>query len=1650
MRRALLVSLGIVLCGVLSAWQITLAQVAVEVAQPVPPAGAATPDIQPGAPADANDLNQAITLPTDSKLKQKLEAGRDYIRDEDWDKAFTVLQGLLELREDQYVEMNMTDPSGKARKQWSSVRTEANKLIGTMPAKGLEYYKQTYGGKAKAELTDAIAKSDPERLASVMLRYFYTDAGAEATNLLGTYMLDRGQSIPAAQCFEKLLKREGTEKVPPLILFKAMVAFHRAGDKEKETAVWRQLEGRSPDGLKLGGQTVALSEVKSLVERMKDALRAAGASDWPNFYGNATHSAKGIGTTPFPDAGTRKWPMSRDNAAKNWLFGNSGTIRMLEGMQQAVLPSYFPIAVTLHREAGDVPVLVYRSFWGVTARNIKTGQLLWEAPSEWSLDAMAKGNDTASHLNQWMQTWQQMGRPNPLIENSVIGTLSTDQVRVYLVDDLALAPSFQMMGNPWGQPGGQPNLTGRVGDAIHHSRLQAWNLETGKIEWTLGGRSNNKKAPNDLDDCYFLGPPLSLAGKLYFLTERNQELRLVCLDPAKIDIRAPEQNLKEAIQWVQTLATTREKMLQDVARRAQAAHLAYGDGVLVCPTNAGAVLGVDLLTHSLVWAYPYREKVNDPNAGNGAMGFRGGMAFGGGMYQPNGGNWYNDWKVTAPIIQDGKVVFAAPDGSAVHCISLREGKYLWDQKKTDKDLYLAGVFDGRVLIVGKDSCRALNLADGKQAWSVPTGMPSGVGVASDTNYYLPLKFANSSANKDPEVCVIDMAAGKVVAHTKSHRSATKPAELPGNLLFFEGDVISQNASDVAVFPQLKIKMDQMNALLAQNANDPVGLTERGELNLDDGKLMAAVTDLRRAMANNPPADVLPKTKLKLYESLTELLQDNFAEAKKYLDEYEKLCQVDIPATATPDQRRELESEGQRRLANRLCLLAKGLEGEQKLTDAFKCYMEFIGVVGNKDQKELISVIDEPLVKASPDVWAQGRIAAMVNNKQYKEEARRPLEQLITEKWDAVHGKGDLSELRRFVSMFGSLFSVGKAARMELAERLIEEPGTSSLLEAELQLHLLQDQDDPQLAARAVEATARLMTRKGLLAEAAYYYRLLARAFPNVPVREGKTGGQLLEDLATDKRFLPYLETSGPSWKIAKMKAEMRNQPRNMNQQMYGFETEGELTPFFQQFKVSLNLNFQQVRLTDRVTGEDKWTHKIDIGMFNQFVWQWGGNNFARFPFQRVGHMIVLNLGQKIYALDPINKQVLWNKDLVGATNLPQNGTQYYYDPNDNVLQILYPTGHRETIGHMGPAEASYVCLVTRDGLTAIDPTNGRTLWNRIGVTAHSHVFGDSQHVYVVEMDNGKPGASKVLRAYDGVEVKGVPNFGELYAKRLAIRGRHFLLSDQAASGTTLRLYDVLTGKDAWKKDFPPGSVVLRTEDRDLAGVADPNGKITVIDLKSKREVLKAQMAPKHLAKVNEIHLLQDSKYYYVACNAPQDPNVNPGGATMPNIQPGTGLRSIAVNGEVYAFQKTTGKVHWHTEVPQQMLLVDQFQELPLLIFTARNQRMMGPKGAGFWGQIVAVTAIDKRSGKRIYDKNDMDGNNTQQFYALTSDIRTGKIELVSWNLQLTFSPVEPEAAAGPTKGKTTESNADKEREERRKLREKVLIKEAVPAIIEKK
>src|SRR5204863_3832501 len=133
------------------------------------------------------------------------------------------------------------------------------------------------------------------------------------------------------------------------------------------------------------------------------------------------------------------------------------------------------------------------------------------------------------------------------------------------------------------------------------------------------------------------------------------------------------------------------------------------------------------------------------------------------------------------------------------------------------------------------------------------------------------------------------------------------------------------------------------------------------------------------------------------------------------------------------------------------------------------------------------------------------------------------------------------------------------------------------------------------------------------------------------------------------------------------------------------------------------------------------------------------------------------------------------------------------------------------------------------------PLRGTVMWTKLSVPPQTEIFGDEQHIYLVETaPNGSVvGIGRAVRAIDGGQVD-VKDFGYLFKHRLRVLGRHLLVADPSA-GLTIRLYDVLTGKDLFKKEFDAGSVVCQTEDPYLVGVIDGKGVLTAMDMRERKE-----------------------------------------------------------------------------------------------------------------------------------------------------------------------------------------------------------------------
>ena len=1035
-------------------------------------------------PVDPTENQQAIELPKNPDASKKLEAAGDYIKDEDWVTATKILQDLLEHKENYQTKVVRKAEDGKETVIWVSIKSEADRLVATLPKDGKEFYQITYGPVAAQMLKDAKATSNADMLTDVTRRFLHTDAGAEATNLLATRCLDHGEYTMAALCYAKLLSRDGADKLSANTLARAYFAFVNAGDVANAANCLQKLNTFQSD-LRFGTKTVTVEELQQYVK-----ANGRSKTDFINYDtmcvgGNASRTGQSPGGPVFFEPNW-KIPLIRTAEVEAWIKQVETTMKD-RGLP--LIPAMQPITATVMHNDQKMSLVVFRSHWGIHAVDMKNPtKVKWETPCTYSLDRMVRDTKKVGFVNQCVAS-ELATRPNMLVENSTVGTLSTDGAYVFMIEDIEVPPANQFQQN-FGNPNIQPNFGDKaITGAVNASKLMAFDLVTGKLKWEIGGPTpENKDEKIELADSYFLGAPLPLGGKLYVLTERQQELRLACIDPSTGKL-LPNGRPADAGHG------TRRRCMMDVRRgvRGDASRLTAKASWSARPTP-GAILGVDLLSNSLVWAYPYRQKdgettpdVVDPRFGRGRGGI--GVQPGPGFVMGPDGRWYNPdlntkWKVSPPVVVDGKVVFTAPDANAIHCISLRDGAAIWHQARQPDDLYFAGVFSGKAVIVGKSYVKALSLAKGDEVWRVSTGTPSGYGVASDNIYYVPLK--ESFQGKEPEICAIDVDNGKIVAHTKTRKKGDRDI-IPGNLLFFEGEVLSQNATEMAAYPQLKVQLAKIEEALQKDPNNAEGRFLRGQLLLDKGDLTGAITDLRLSMQNKPSEATLQKAREKLYDSFTELFQRDFNKAEEFLKEYEELCTIPVAPTETDAVKAQKLAEQRRRRANFLCLVAKGKEAQGKLVEAFQRYQEFAAEAAkyaaesNEKGEELkmISVVDEPTVKARPEVWSGGRIAAMFAKATPEE--RKPLEEMMTKKWDELKKTQDINEIRNFVRVFGSLFTVGKEARLELANRLMDDNSPLALLEAEQHLTLLRVRgEDPSMSGRAVEALARLNTRKGLV------------------------------------------------------------------------------------------------------------------------------------------------------------------------------------------------------------------------------------------------------------------------------------------------------------------------------------------------------------------------------------------------------------------------------------------------------------------------------------------------------------------------------------------------------------------------------------------
>jgi outer membrane protein assembly factor BamB len=701
---------------------------------------------------------------------------------------------------------------------------------------------------------------------------------------------------------------------------------------------------------------------------------------------------------------------------------------------------------------------------------------------------------------------------------------------------------------------------------------------------------------------------------------------------------------------------------------------------------------------------------------------------------------------------------------------------------------------------------------------------------------------------------------------------------------------------------------------------------------------------------------------------------------------------EAPTAAAPGPSRS-PADGERRRAELLVRAARARESEGKVREALDAYLALAALDAGE---VLLPLPGEPAVKASPAVLARAGVAGMLGKADGK--TKKAVAREVRRRWEALKGRDDLEALRTFVAVFGPETAEGRAARLRLADLLARKASfrAAELLLEEVRRH----PGDARAAGRAVLGLAKSCARERLPADAVYYYDVLARDFGKVALAGTKTGSDLRDDLATDKRFLPYLDP-GPGFPSGKFRVVARDDSGGSREaaEVFFFTHLGEPLPFFRRYGLALDFPHHAIRLLDRATGEERGHQEVPRTHFRKVVRDRGAAGAARFSYQTLGHLAVLPVADRVFGLDPVRGTVLWERDLSKGMKPTAEPEAVAVGPRGGGVRVSYPGGWTQRLGVPLPLAPDGVCVAGRDGLLCLDPLTGRTRWLRPDVRPDAHVFGDRQIIFVVETAaRGSASATRAFRMADGGAVK-VPDFRRQYDRRLRLFGTRIVLSEKDARGeVVLSLYDPRTGKTAWRQNYPARSVVLNAVDNDLAGVIAPDGRVRVADLRTGKEVLDAKVDPKHLKGARAVHLLADPALLYLAVNGPPDEKVIGEGGVQSPFASGTGLRSVPVNGQVYAFDRATGGLRWHRATPSQTLLLNSFGESPVLLFAARYKKwghappteVDAPVRRVPVDEAVAL-AVQKSTGKVVYDRRVP--HNTA-YYALYLNPAERRVDLV--------------------------------------------------------
>jgi outer membrane protein assembly factor BamB/tetratricopeptide (TPR) repeat protein len=1503
--------------------------------QPRPAPTLKTPPLPAGAPAKQNADRHSLDsrAPYDRKGSDWLRKAAAHAQAGEWNDALDLLQRVTDQAEDS---LYRTDAG-----EWVSIRAEADHLRSTAPARVLADYRTKYGGLARQLLNDALHDSDPAAFGRVAKGYFHTDAGYEAANRLGSMHLDRGEFALAAHWFSALWQARAPLTTDGLWRGKAAYALKQAGQAELAREIIASAKEKT---VELGGHR------HDLARWLNDLAPAAGPTeaplaDWLTFFGTARRTGTAVGGEPLLLARWRH-PLTASHRVRSQI---EQLAEDLADQGTCVPTALFPTLA-----AGRV---IFRTLNGVQVVDAVSGRLLWETDDLQPLEQMLTGEGgmavpggAAPPGNRVVRggrggnwngrvvytggTGEYSPLCNLLYRNASFGIVSSDGQQLFVVDD----PLFLSNLQP-GNAGQWEN--GRMGPADAGSRLSAYDLDSGRPLWEAGGIANGEPFDPPLAGYFFFGAPVADAGELYVVAEatsgvRTGQIRLLALDP-----KSGTEN------WSQLIAYSDPTPIErDIGRRWRVAPVAIDRGLIICPTTVGWVVAIDRVTHSLLWG----QRIQKPagNAGRVKLPTEQHEA----MAMVQNIPLHGAWAPAPPVLAEGRVILTAAETQRLICLDQFTGKELWS-KPRNSGLYLAGVYNGKVLVVGRDVVTAFDLTNGSSLWTLKTPAPSGRGVAIAGHYEFPLAIG--------EIWSIDLKSGTV-----ADKSFLPPQSTAiGNLAMYRGMLLSLDASGLTAFEQRDAVRDVIAARKRENPADPWAHVREAEIELLSHNYSASLAALRRIAREEIPADIRDLRRKLLVDALHAMIRSDFSRSETDTDLRELAAAVE-----TPEERRDLRQ---------LEIDLYAARGE--FSKAFDSLLELAA----NSPDSLVPRDDTPTTMIRGRLAVSGKLTDLLRSA--PEGDRAILDRRVAALADRSL-KGATDDQEQFLELF-SAHPAAVRVRTALAETYANR---RELAPSEHLLRQLAGSDDRAVAGAAIERLARLMVQFDLPADAALHYRTLERHFGDLRLPDGRTMIEMIRKLRTDGDF-PLESPPLADWQAMGVRVE-RMGANYFNHLPQELPTAGSTAPYFQRFRFEIEPARGRLNVTDAASDELRWS----LPLRTHAASAEGTLAMARAS----GHVLTLLHRGVLHCLSPVESRVLWTRALDNRL-----GVAGSYGRNTSPLQPMQSSmnlGNRQiasqvsgnAAGPLAIVNDEIVCHQGRRGITVLDARTGEERWTHTGTRHGGLVFGGRNVLYVRSNDGRN---SIALRVEDGKRLD-IPKLDETLARAMYAVGDAFLLPAPGGPSPGLRLYDPLLQKDLWKITLGRRVLMNPLEGNRLAliEIDAQGGNFQVLHLVTGERQSLGTLTVQDTKGNPEYYTLADNQNVYLIVN--KGTNRNFYSEQVP---------SVRTNGVLWAFDPVRGKLRWKQAVSEQNLLLERLDFSPWLVFASRKYEQKGK--LYFWS--LHLVAIDKLSGAKLLDDRSPSQPGIRSVNVSAAD---RFIELRGYNDRVRLYPIENSASVGESGG----------------------------------